>query len=337
MLLTIDTLSEELGLVEAEKMPKGTVAIQAPTEAEITYTVTSRELVMKEDRRETYDPMSAHVSTEGFDMIGGLTQAKRELQNLAEILHDPITAKIYGVAPRPFLLHGPPGTGKTSLVTALANQIGAELKIVSSTDIIEKWVGSSGKNVRKFFDKLIEESANKTVVVLFDEFEALAQKGGGQERLDVKKQLNLGIENIVKNHPNIILGAAANMDMDDLEPSLIRSGRFKPIGAPLPNEDERVDVWAAVLAKSYVSFANIQRDGDRIMSQEEKPVLSFIPYEDDIDPKALAKITDGMTGADFDEILTRARLRQYVAYRQGGGVNKVSQADLITEVTSFGR
>jgi len=339
--LAIDTVSFEFGLVETEGIPKASIVLGMPEAQEDPDFTPGKSLAIPavEKKPEEYDPMAEQVPLKGFDMVGGLEHAKHELKKLVEIYRDPIGAKLYGVQSRPFLLYGPPGTGKSTLGRAVADELNAEFRLISSTDIVEKWVGSSGKNVKKFFNDLIKDAKDTVIVAFFDEFEALGSKGtlSNQERIDVKKQLNMAIEDVIANHPNIVLGAAVNTDIDDLEPSLVRSGRFKPIGAPLPNEKERVDVWAAVLARSLASFGDFHRDARRVASGNEDPILSFVPYADDINPLELAQLTNGMTGADFDEMLNSARLRHFFHYRQTEEFRKVSQADLIEEIRQFGR
>lgn len=339
--MTIDTVSYEFGLIEPANIPKASIVIGMPEKLEEPDFAPGKSLAIPsvEALPAAYDPMNEQVSLKGFANVGGLEHAKHELKKLVEIYRDPIGAKLYGVQAQPFLLYGPPGTGKSTLGRAVADELNAEFRLISSTDIMEKWVGSSGKNVKKFFNELIKDAEDGIIVVFFDEFEALGNKGalGNQERLDVKKQLNIAIEDIVANHPNVVLGAAVNTDIDDLEPSLVRSGRFKPIGAPLPNETERVDVWAAVLSRSLTSFGDFSRDIKRVSDGEENPILSFVPYEDDFDPFKLAAITEGMTGADFNEMLNSARLKHFFHYRATGELRRVSQADLVNEVRLFGR
>ena len=181
------------------------------------------------------------------------------------------------------------------------------------------------------------ETVERPWIGFFDEVDSLANQGslGTSERTDSKNCLNGAIDDIAKNHPNIIIAAATNADIDDLEESLMRSGRLEPIGAPAPNEEERVDVWSAVIHKSFLDFSAANELG--FTSDGVAVSSAFVPYENNIDPIALAHETDGMTGADFEVILERARRRCYRLYRSSGEVTKVSQADLLREIHQFGR
>ncbi len=272
----------------------------------------------------------------GLESFGGAKHAKNRLYEFAAIMNNPDEASEFDIQRSHFLLYGPPGTGKTTLITAFANEIGATLWAVSSTDLVDMWVGNSGKNVVKTFEKA-KKVAGK-VVVFFDEFDALAQKGGrgGGERSDVRKILNTQLEDIAKNYPNIIVAAATNADLDDLEPSLIRSGRIEPIGMPVPTEEERYDVLGTVLFKS------IQRTmQDKELVYDEKsmfqPSETFVLYDQSIDIDELVRHTDGMTGADFEVILERARKKHFMRFKETGEKNPVTQQDLLREIREFGR
>ena len=70
------------------------------------------------------------------------------------------------------LLHGPPGTGKTMAAQVLANDIGMELYRVDLSQVVDKYIGETEKNLARIFD-----SAQKSNVILFfDEADALFSK-----------------------------------------------------------------------------------------------------------------------------------------------------------------
>lgn len=271
---------------------------------------------------------------EGFELIGGLTHAIARLREIAAVYQNPEGAEMYGISGRHFVLHGPAGTGKTSLVRAFAHEIGAEINFVDSTDLVDKYIGNSGKLTKQLFDEA-KKQENLTVI-FFDEFDALARKNSHEstERVDVKKLLNQMIDDVSKNHPNIIIAAATNADVLDLESSLVRSGRIEAIGAPAPNDKERIDVWAAVLHRSWLGF---QKNHEIVFdSHGNEYIETFTPYDNDINPVELAESTNEMTGADFEIILERARRKCFLHYQKTGEALKVSQVDLLREIKNFG-
>ena len=322
--LIIDTVPDTFGGNHGEQDEKPQITIAAPIIQTHPYSVEST--IPEIERTTSQD--------DAFALIGGLTYAKAQLEDIAATFNDTEGAAMYGISERHFLLYGPPGTGKTSLIRAFTSSIGAKLFDFNSTDIIDKYVGQSGKNFKQVLAGVIDH--NGPAVAFFDEFDAIGGKPNGStnERVDVKRLFNQAIEEITSEYPHVVIACATNADLDDLEPSLIRSGRLTTIGAPAPNAAERVEVWAAVLARSFQNFMPRELAFDE---DGEEVTPTFLPYDDDIDPPALAHMTDGMTGADFSAILESARRKCYRHYRRTGEHKRVTQTDLVREITRFGQ
>lgn len=267
-----------------------------------------------------------------FAMMGGLTEPKRRLRHIMDVFRDPKGAQAYGISGSHFILYGPPGTGKTSLIEALGYELNAQIFRIPSTKIVSKWIGQSAENAQEVFEDAKRRSEYSPVIMFFDEIDSLIGTNGHnhRERIDIVKVFNAGITDIVQNHSDcIIIAGATNADLNTLEPSIIRSGRLEPIAVPLPDMTERQDIWAAVLAKSYLKFEN--------MNTAVAGVTTFLPYTNDINTQALAIRTEGMTGADFELILEKARIKQYAKYRETQQYGRVSQADILDEIEHFYR
>lgn len=333
----IDTVTDTLGGPEHEHVERSRIVISCRSREVSDDLPEPSEELMPVVIQKPLEPSELETSSrpDGLNMIGGLTQAKRRLQIIGDLVKDPVGASMYGLSPTHFVLHGPPGTGKTSLINAFANEIGAKVWPIKSTSLIDSWSGKSGKNVEDVFSALKSQPDDTLIVVVMDEFDAIGRSTNNNlsERADVIKILNLAIDDVSNHHKNIILAAATNSDVGDLDSALVRSGRIEPIGAPLPNEKERIDVWAAVLARSFLSFS--QRAELTSDTLEHAP--AFIPYGDDIDPIELATLTEGRTGADFEVILERARKAQHQLYLQTKKFGRVSQSDLVYEIQNFDR
>lgn len=274
-------------------------------------------------------------TSKGFDSIGGATKAKERFRELSFIVNDPEGAAAYDLHPSHILLHGPPGVGKTSLAEAFAHETGIPITVVDSTDIIGSLVGSSGKNLKEIF-ATAKQSKTK-VILFFDEFDSIAATtmAGAGEREDVRKLLNKEIEDITRHYPHVIIIGATNADLDALEQSLIRSGRFETITVPLPNQEERIDIWGVVF---FESVQRLQAGLSVVVDDEGNEIPQegyFQLYADDINLIELATHTDGMTGADFKTILERARKKCFLQYRMTKQKRQVHQADLLEIIRTF--
>lgn len=180
-----------------------------------------------------------------FDMIGGLSKQIVSLKEMIHLpLHSPDLFKLYGLPlPRGVLLFGPPGTGKTMLLKALANQPGLHVIQVNSSDIISKFYGESEGNLRNVFKEAEERSPS---LIIMDDVDSLfprrdSTQNESQKRL-VATLLTLmdGIETASKR---FVMVVAACCTPDTLDPAIRRPGRFdREIEIGVPTAKDRLEI-----------------------------------------------------------------------------------------------
>ena len=242
-------------------------------------------------------------STEGirFDDVAGEDEAKENLQEIVNYLHDPSKYKEIGASmPKGILLVGPPGTGKTMLAKAVAGEANVPFFSISGSEFVEMFVGMGASKVRELFSQAKEKAP---CIVFIDEIDAIGQKrssgsayGGNDEREQTLNQLLTEMDGFEGNNGVIIL--AATNRPESLDPALTRPGRF----------DRRVPVELPDLTGR-----------EAILRVHAKKVK----LEDNIDFTAVARMASGASGAELANIVNEAALR---AVRSGRKL--VSQSDL---------
>lgn len=198
--------------------------------------------------------------------------------------------------PSGILLEGSPGTGKTLLAKSIASESNMNFKSIVASDFAEKYVGESSKKVQKIFDDL----KNKGGGILFiDEIDAIGVNREGDDNKEYRSAMNklLSCMNEASDNKIIVIGAT-NL-VEQLDPALIREGRFdKVITIPLPSYELRVELF-----KLYVNK---------------------LKHEDDINYESLAEITEGQTGAFIHTVCNHSGI-----YAVDKGLHKINQSCLL--------
>ncbi|CAA2969012.1 cell division cycle 48 homolog [Olea europaea subsp. europaea] len=224
------------------------------------------------------------VPNVSWEDIGGLENIKRELQETVQYpVEHPEKFEKFGMSPsKGVLFYGPPGCGKTLLAKAIANECQANFISVKGPELLTMWFGESEANVREIFDKARQSAP---CVLFFDELDSIATQrgssvgdaGGAADR--VLNQLLTEMDGMNAKKTVFIIGATNRPDI--IDPALLRPGRLDQlIYIPLPDEESRLQIFKACLRKS--------------------------PLSKDVDLTALAKYTQGFSGADITEICQRA-------------------------------
>ena len=158
--------------------------------------------------------------------VAGLDEAKEELQEVVDFLRDRKRFERLGArVPRGILLHGPPGTGKTLLAKAVASASGANFYSQSASSFVEMFAGLGAARIRKLFE---EARKHAPAIVFIDELDAVgtARAGGGfhREHDQTLNQLLVELDGFSARDEVVVM--AASNRLQDLDPALLRPGRF---------------------------------------------------------------------------------------------------------------
>lgn len=240
-------------------------------------------------------------STEGirFSDVAGEDEAKENLQEIVDYLHNPSKYKEIGASmPKGVLLVGPPGTGKTMLAKAVAGESNVPFFSMSGSEFVEMFVGMGASKVRDLFKQAKEKAP---CIVFIDEIDAIGKKregnfSGNDEREQTLNQLLTEMDGFEENSGVIIL--AATNRPESLDPALTRPGRF----------DRRVPVELPDL-----------KGREEILKVHARKVKTAR----DVDFNKIARMASGASGAELANIVNEAALR---AVRDGRKF--ATQADL---------
>lgn len=220
----------------------------------------------------------------GYDDIGGCRKQMAQIREMIELpLRHPTLFKTLGVKPpRGVLLFGPPGSGKTLIAKAVANETGAFFFLINGPEIMSKMAGESESNLRKAFE---EAEKNAPAIIFMDEIDSIApkrEKTNGEVEKRIVSQL-LTLMDGLKGRANVIVIGATNRP-NTIDPALRRFGRFdREIDIGCPDENGRLEIF-------------------RIHTRNMK-------LDESVDPESIAKETHGFVGADIAALCTEAAMQ----------------------------
>jgi len=220
-----------------------------------------------------------------FGDVAGLKEAKEELQEIIDFLKNPDKyLKMGAKIPRGVLLIGLPGTGKTMLAKAIANEGNVPFFSISGSEFIELFVGVGASRVRSLFEQAHKV---KRAIIFIDEIDSIGKTrgvgmtGGHEEREQTLNQILAEMDGIESGEGIIVLGATNRPE--HLDPALVRPGRFdRRIVLELPDVNDR----EAILA----------------IHCRQKPLAK------DINLREVAERTPGFSGADLANVVNEAAL-----------------------------
>jgi transitional endoplasmic reticulum ATPase len=239
-----------------------------------------------DDTLSDFQPVSAPDIT--LDDVAGLDGAKAEIRRL--IIEPRKYPEIYDKFKRQkgggILLYGVPGTGKTMIAQAIANEIDAKFYSIKCSDIASKWFGDSEQNIKKLF---AEARKNPCAIIFFDEFEALGAKRDSHSTVMKRlvPELLSQMQGFEKSKNTLLLIAATNRPWD-IDTAFLRPGRFNTcVYVPLPDEKARYKI--------------IQKQ------------LDGVPVSDNFDYNDVVERTSGFNGSDVVEFCNK--LKDYAIER----------------------
>ena len=240
---------------------------------------------LKEIQPSALREVLVQVPNVSWDDVGGLDDAKQELKEAVEWpLKYPDKFEKFGIKPpKGTLLYGIPGTGKTLLAKAVANESDANFIAIKGPELLSKWVGESEKGVREVFRKARQTAPT---VIFFDEIDSIASNRGAEAgdsgvTKRVVNQLLTEMDGLEELDDVAIIAATNRPDI--LDPGLVRPGRFdRHIKVDTPDEESRMAIF--------------------------KVHTKDMPLAKDVKLSRLAKNTEGYVGADIEAVCREAAM-----------------------------
>ncbi|WOL14259.1 cell division control protein [Canna indica] len=235
------------------------------------------------------------------DAIAGNREAIEALRELIiyPYIHADLARQIGFKWPRGLLLHGPPGTGKTSLVKAVVRECDAHLTMINTYSVHKSHAGESEKNLREAFAQAYSlASLGKPSVIFIDELDTICPRrnsGREQESRLVAQLLTLmdGNKTLSKSLPHIAVVASTNR-VNAIDPALRRPGRFdSEIEVTVPTIEERLQILE-------LYSKNLQQD-DSV----------DVHLDENINLEKIAASCNGYVGADLEELCREAARSAY--------------------------
>ena len=229
------------------------------------------------------DPADWEVERAGVRLadVGGMTEVKNRLEaSFLAPMRNPELRRLYGKSLRGgLLLYGPPGTGKTFIARAIAGEMGAGFLSVTISDILDPYIGNSEANLHNVFQQARDHAP---CVLFLDELDAIGMKRSLSRNSSMRSTVNQLLEEldgVSSDNDGVYLLAATNAPWD-IDPALRRPGRLDRTLLVLPPDEP---------ARAAILHTHLR----------ERPV-------EGIDLQALARVTDGLTGADLSHVCDSA-------------------------------
>ena len=229
-----------------------------------------------------------------WDDVGGLVEVKRILMETIEwpLKYGKLFEHANTSPSKGILLYGPPGTGKTLLAKAVASESEVNFISVKGPELLSKWVGESEKGVREVFKKAKQASP---CIIFFDEIDSVVPRRGSEAASHVVdrviSQFLTELDGIEELKGIVVLAATNRLDI--IDQALLRAGRFDfHLELPIPDQETRLEIF------------KVHTRGK--------------PLAPDVDPKSLAKATEGLVGSDIESVCRKAAMMAIREFIESG-------------------
>ncbi|PSS01355.1 Peroxisome biogenesis protein [Actinidia chinensis var. chinensis] len=234
-------------------------------------------------RKSIKEKSAPEGSRAGWEDVGGLTDIRKSIKEMIELPSK--FPNVFAQAPLRLrsnvLLYGPPGCGKTHIVGAAAAACSLRFISVKGPELLNKYIGASEQAVRDIFSKA---AAAAPCLLFFDEFDSIAPKRGHDNTGVTDRVVNQFLTEL--DGVEVLTGVfvfAATSRPDLLDAALLRPGRLdRLLFCDFPSERERLDILTVLSRK--------------------------LPMASDVDLDAIARVTEGFSGADLQALLSDAQL-----------------------------
>jgi transitional endoplasmic reticulum ATPase len=264
--------------------------------------------------RETGARRVTNIPATTFSDVGGLDDAKRELESVCVALSRPESYRRWGARPpKGVLLYGPPGTGKTLLARCVAGQARAAFFHLRAVDVSSMWYGQAERRLQEAFDRARRQ---RPAVVFLDEVDALTPPRESAHEATHRVVSTL-LENLDGLRPleGVVVLAATNTP-ESVDAALLRPGRLdRLVEVPLPSAEARAQILHVHMRRAE------WRAGRRLFERS--------------DWRQLVRATDGMSGAELEETVRRTLEARVRLAENGTSDDLIVEDELLVSAATF--